>query len=489
MTYKSVIVAFLASCPAIGTASAQEFQVFLGNLHSHTSYSDGLSSVKPKDAYQRARENGLQFLAITEHNHTRCEDGAAPDRKDGVMIGKTPDLYNGSAEDSLIRTANRMNEDGSFVALYGQEFSSISKGNHVNVFDVTDVIDDGQVPNGRFDKLIGDWIPAHPASNGKPALIQFNHPFFRATDHYELEYGKDDFGSDAEWVRRVGDRARTIELLNGPGTLKDAQGVRPEEVAEAQYLKFLNLGFHLAPTGDQDNHYLNEGVETDARTGIVADGLTRAKLLSAIDARHVYATEDKNLRVIFRVNGQLCGDRLPPPAFGTDLKVRFSIQDEDKDESHAGYRIDVFSGTVGGGIARIIETVQVTGNTADGAIEDLRYTGGPQYLFFRVTQILEGEEGADHDRAWTAPVWFDAGEASPGGDPGAGGVTTPSTPPAGPAAVPEDVAGLVASRRSSTYHLSLECLEAQRIKASNLVRGEAARQGRTLHPGCPHKVQ
>lgn len=489
MARQGFLVACLVGLTAADSSSAQEVRAFLGNLHSHTGYSDGLSSIKPKDAYRRARENGLQFLAITEHNHSRCEDGAPPERRDGVMIGRDPSLYNGTDEDALIATADRMNEDGAFVTLYGQEFSSISKGNHINVFDIAEVISDRAVPNGRFDKLINEWVPSHPASDGRPPLVQFNHPFFRGSDPFELEYGKDDFGSDEEWVRRMGERARTIEILNGPGTEPGVTGGRPEEVAEAQYLKFLNLGFHLAPSGDQDNHYLNEGTETDARTGIITDGLTRAKLLAAIDARHVFATEDKNLRVIFRVDDHLCGDRLPPHEFGSELKVRFRIEDDDPSESQATYRVDVFSGTIRGGVARIVDTVQVTGNTTDGTIEDLRYTGGPQYVFFRVTQILEGEEGGDHDRAWTAPVWFDAPRTEPGRDADSGGVTTPPQPPAGPGSTPEEVTRLVASKRSSSYHLSLECLDAQRIKASNLVRGEAARQGRTLHPGCPRKVQ
>ena len=475
---------------ALGLVAAQpaagQEQAYLGNLHSHTSYSDGDGAIKPRDAYRKAREAGLQFLAITEHNHSRCEDGAPPDRRDGVMIGKDKDLYNGSDADALIPAADALNEDGAFVTIYGQEFSSISKGNHVNVFDAPEVIDDRRVPNGRYDKLIDEWLPAHPASNGKPCLVQFNHPFFRGGDPYGLEYGRDDFGSDEQWVRRVGERARTIEILNGPGTLKNASGVRPEEIAEAQYLKFLNLGFHLAPTGDQDNHYLNEGEETDARTGIIADGLTRAKLLAAIDARHVFATMDRNLKILFRVDGRLCGDRLPAPAFGSELKVRYAIHDDD--EPNANYRIDVYSGTIGGGVARIIESVDVAGDTADGTIDDLRYTGGPQYVFFRVTQILEGEEASDHDRAWTAPIWFDAGMDAP-----VPVVTDEPAPAPTPAPMPvpadADVANFVASKRSSSYHVSLECVDAQRIKPTNLLRGEPARRGRTLHPGCPLKVR
>lgn len=49
------------------TAPAQH-RVYFGNLHSHTSYSDG--SGTPENAYRHARDvAGLDFLAITEHNH------------------------------------------------------------------------------------------------------------------------------------------------------------------------------------------------------------------------------------------------------------------------------------------------------------------------------------------------------------------------------------------------------------------------------------
>src|SRR3954468_6308133 len=120
--------------------------VFFGNLHSHTSYSDG--SGTPDQAYTRARDVAkLDFLAITEHNHRAAEDGAAADRHDGLLIGKNPALYVGPNETALIPTANRFNNDGHFIAIYGQEFSSISKGNHANVFDIGEVIDDHVVTN------------------------------------------------------------------------------------------------------------------------------------------------------------------------------------------------------------------------------------------------------------------------------------------------------------------------------------------------------
>ena len=63
-------------------AVAQNQLVYFGNLHSHTSYSDG--SGTPDDAYRHARNTaGLDFLAVTEHNHRWSEGFAAADRRDG----------------------------------------------------------------------------------------------------------------------------------------------------------------------------------------------------------------------------------------------------------------------------------------------------------------------------------------------------------------------------------------------------------------------
>src|SRR6185436_18826241 len=139
-------------------------RVFFGNLHSHTGYSDG--SGIPSDAYAHARDVAkLDFLAVTEHNHAQA--GA---------IANNHALYNGPQPASLIRTAAQFDAPGSFVALYGQEFSTISSGNHANVLEVGDVIDTSDVPNGAWNLLLETWLPAHPDSEGKPAVMLLNHP-------------------------------------------------------------------------------------------------------------------------------------------------------------------------------------------------------------------------------------------------------------------------------------------------------------------------
>jgi hypothetical protein len=443
--------------PGASVSSAQTERVFFGNLHSHTSYSDG--SGKPSEAYKYARDKGhLDFLAITEHNHADCERGAK-ERADGVMIATDPALYKGPSSSSLISAAKKATEDGKFVAIYGQEFSSISKGNHLNVFEVGDVI---TAPNGEFDELVRTWLPAHLDSIGQMAILQFNHPKDCTHECEGLGYGEDDFGTQAAWIREMDQFARLIEVENGPA-LKDVKGARGTRM-EAGYLKYLALGFHLAPTADQDNHYETWGTSTDARTAVITDALTKRKILEALRARHVYATEDKNLHLVFHVNSHLVGDRVAPPAVGSELTIDYLIADDD--EPTADYEIEPFIGKIGSGEAQPVNPIQTLGTGLAGpakTITGIKYEGGPQYVFFKIIQM---DEDGKPDFAWTAPVWFDGG--------------------GGPAPVaPVNASNFVASRNSTVYHVSPNCRDAKRINPENRVTDEQAKLGRRQHEGCP----
>jgi hypothetical protein len=443
-------------------ASAQDLKVFFGNLHSHTSYSDG--SGKPADAYRHARLKArIDFLAISEHNHTQAESGAASDRKDGILIAKDHSLYTGPKLAALIPAARKATVSGKFLALYGQEFSSISKGNHVNVFDVDKVID---VKNGDFKGLV-QWLAANPDSTGQPPVIQFNHPELFSDD--AIEYGADDFDTPAEWISEIGKFVRLVEIVNGPAMTKTpAEAPRAEE---DDFMRILNLGFRVAPTADQDNHYFTWGDASPARTGVVAAELTKPAILEALRRRHVYASEDSNLRMVFRVNGNLMGEVIAPPALNQELSIEFTVTDDDEPDAH--YEIDVLSDTgPGGESARVIETVTFDGDsTVPVLIEDIRFVGEGQYLFFRVRQFSE-DGGAD--RVWTAPVWFDSL---------AGATALAASAPAAPDLTPE----AIASRRSKLFHISEDCVDARRIKPANRLSGDAARRGRRRHQDCPRR--
>lgn len=120
----------------------------------------------------------------------------------------------------------------------------------------------------------------------------------------------------------------------------------------------------------------------------------------------MYATEDKNLEIIFTVNDNLCGDRVPAPAIGSTLVIEFTIHDPD--EPDASYEVDVFADTIEDpSRAQVIGSYILDGNTGLDevwTIDDVTYDGGTQYFFFRVRQF---QEDGDPQRLWTAPIWFE----------------------------------------------------------------------------------
>lgn len=386
---------------AAPSAHASSVRVFFGNLHSHTAYSDG--SATPADAFRHARDvAGLDFLAVTEHNHRN-----APSR-----LEDEPALYNGNQASSLKSAAARFTADGTFVAIYGQEFSSIGSGNHANVLEVDEVIQPSDVRNGAWDDLLNTWLPNHPDSQEQPAILLLNHPTIPGSTHDE-EYGIDDFNGDlTAWRTALGRHASLINMVNGPSH-DDGE---PGSPSFDEVLRYLDMGFHLAPTADQDNHLENWGSAARTRTGVWATTLSKPAILDALRSRRAYATEDENLKLIGSVNGALMGEvftgnSVPPPG---PLTIELTI--EDADEPGAEYTIDVFRNTIGGTTdADVVRQVEHTG---DGTvtIPDVRYEGGDQYVFLRVSQL---DESGRTDHAWLAPVWFEpAGTPGPGPTPG-----------------------------------------------------------------------
>ena len=204
------------------------------------------------------------------------------------------------------------------------------------------------------------------------------------------------------WRSRLDGHAQLINLINGPS--HDENG-RPGQPSEGEFLRYLNLGFHLAPTADQDNHLENWGSAARTRTGVWARSLSKADVLTALRERRAYATEDQNLRIIGMVNGSLMGTRFrgtTVPAPGTPLSI--TVDCADIDEPSAEYTIDIFRDTVGG--TPVADVVRQHTHTGNGTltISDITYSGGEQYFFLKITQH---DEGGQDDRAWLAPVWFE----------------------------------------------------------------------------------
>jgi hypothetical protein len=373
-------VLLLACAPA---ATAQQLQLFFGLMHSQTSFSDG--SGKPDDAFAMAKNAGLDFFAVTEHSHPQ----AAGD--DGVFL--TAQLH-----EELIESAENHTEVGEFLAIWGQEVSTISKGNHENIFFADEVCD---MPNGDFKFLYEDFLADHT----EVPFIQFNHPDAgkdqnpnTPSSQRNNDYGIDDYGGDFDdLLQAAGNHVALIELIIGPAFSDHTDKPHHNGVHEDDYLFYLNKGFRLAPSAGQDNHEENWGVATHARMGVWATALTKDGIVEAIQHRRCYASEDENAQVRFTVNGSIMGSII---LLDGSASATIKVSAKDPDEDDATYRVRLFYDKgIGGDEAQVVENETIGQGGGEIVFHHTPEPGG--YYFAKVTQ------DSDHnDDIWTAPVWI-----------------------------------------------------------------------------------
>ena len=239
------------------------FEVFFGNIHAHTSYSDGQET--PQTAYNHAKCY-VDVQGITDHAYyfTQLVNG-----NDKLLLTK--------------RAAIDSTKDGSFVALWGFEWTG--GVGHINVYGTNDWIS----RNESSLQDLYEWIVSHKA------LAQFNHPISKFGTFYDFEYDP-----------RADEFINLCEVGNGNWAIGDT--ISDEMISN--YILALNRGWHLGATANQDNHAANWGSANDTRTAILAEKLTYDSIVAALMDRHTYATEDRNALMSFTGNGQLMGSVL-----------------------------------------------------------------------------------------------------------------------------------------------------------------------------------
>lgn len=235
--------------------------VFWGDLHAHTTYSDGAGP--PHYALAMARAAGLHFYAVTDHDWR---------------------LTNLEWANTLTQT-RQASMSGAFVALRGLEWTLDGIG-HINVFNSDALL------NSHTDPLVDSlpefyaWLAIHPA-----VIAQFNHPAANGGGDFD-NFAYQPAAAPMMFMQEIGNRA---------------QGYQTYEPA---FVRSNTAGWKVAPANNSDVHTAHWGSDSLARTGIVAPALTEPDLLEAIRARRVFATEDSNLAVALRINGVWMGSSL-----------------------------------------------------------------------------------------------------------------------------------------------------------------------------------
>ena len=357
------------------TVGKSEYQLYFGQLHSHTTYSDGSGSLDTALDYIASlpESANVQFVAFTDHSNyfdTTSASNPADALNDKSLMTESSralwEEYKGKAA-----AFNESHPD--LLALAGFEMTWSGGPGHINTFN-----SDGLVSrnNAQLNNKSGDagMKLYYETINKGDSLNQFNHP--------GTTFGN--FTDFAYWDEATDAHMFLVEVGNGEGQI-GAGGYYP---SYEQYTMALDKGWHVAPTNNQDNHKGRWGNANDARDVVLTDDFTEQGIYNAIRALRVYATEDKNLEIFYTINDQPMGTIFSEENAPEKLKVTVNLYDPDDSFSKVELIVD-------GG-----KTAYTWDNAEELASGELTAELEPQYSYYyvKVTQ-------KDGDLAVTAPIW------------------------------------------------------------------------------------
>jgi hypothetical protein len=350
-----------------------QYNYYFGNIHAHSTYSDGNSEPNgftPLQNYNYADASlHFDFLGISDHNHA----GA----------GMSLPNYALGLNDAILGTIN-----GSFVALYGMEWGTISNGGHVVIYGYNQLI--GWEPgnydvynavnnyNGLFAKVAA--TPGAFAYLAHPAIGDYN-------DLLTLPLASYPYNS-------VNDQAIVgMALRSGPAFSTNTTYSNPSSSSFlARYKEALAKGYHLGAGLDHDNHYTTFGRTAQSRMVVLANNLTQADIMDGIRNMRTYASDDWNCKVAFTINtGNWMGSIVSNPGNPT---LQVNITDDDAEPISS---IDIYYGVPGSGIISTLlhSALSTTTLTYTHSIANLS-----EYYYYVII------EQADGDRIVTSPIWY-----------------------------------------------------------------------------------
>jgi hypothetical protein len=411
------------------------YSTYYGNLHSHTSYSDGQQT--PADAYVFARSSAptpLDFLAVTEHNH--------------LSAGMHLPSY------ALLRgEAAVANDDGSFVAISGQEWGIISSGGHANVFEAPTLFG---WDSGNYDVFVaeGDYTGLYTAFRANPpasypTVVEWCHPSSGDFNGYAVT-------DDGKAVVSL------MAMVSGPAfsTSVTESDVGSSTGNEILFQDALRKGYRVSPTADQDNHNVTWGASTQGRTAVLAAGKTKSQILQALASRRAYATMDHNVQVQFSAEGHAMGE-----AWTAGQGVRFVAKVIDPDLGAGVSQIELLRGITGVSNAVVVAT-SINNSSFDWRERQSFAVGTEAHYYLRIRML-------DNSTVWTGPVYvkYDPAAVTGVGDGPLGGVRLAL------AAAPNPAFGRVTASftlASSTDHADLRIYDAAGRLVNTLISGPVA---------------
>ena len=348
---------------------------YFGNLHSHSSYSDGNADNTtkiPSDDYTYAKTAlCMDFLGISEHNHATA----------GMSISN---WQPGRAQAAAATTST-------FVGMYGMEWGTISAGGHVIIYGVDSLI--GWEP-GNYDIFVDKFT--YQGTNGL---------FDRITRHgnnaiaYLAHPNTGDYNGLVSTFNAASDEAVVGSAVeSGPAFSTNTTYTNP--ATSMSYLTYfrnmLSRGYHVGPTIDHDNHNMTFGHTAKSRLVVMAATLSESTLLDGMKKMRFYASQDCSAKISFTVNTEAIGSiitRAGAPVIALSSTGTTS----------AISSVSIMTGVPGSGTAATLLTSFSSGSFSytDNSLAN----GGQAYYYLDITE-------ADGSRIVTSPIWYTRNDAA-----------------------------------------------------------------------------
>ncbi len=353
------------------TTSSGAYNYYFGNLHAHSSYSDGnkdSTAFTPANDYAYAKNSlGMDFLGISEHNHA----GAGMSKSNWPL---------GVAQANAATTST-------FVGLYGQEWGVISSGGHILIYGIDSLIgwetNNYQIfvaksnytgSNGLFRKL---------NANGN-AFATYAHP--EGSDYNNI--------SNLSFNNAVDSCVVGCAVESGPAfSTSTSYNDYPASMSFlGYYTKMLSKGYRLGPLMDHDTHYTNFGRANENRLVILAPSLTKSNLIAAMKARRFYATEDLDTKINFTVNNQAMGTVFS----GNAVPVINIVANDPTAPTGAAKNIKLMYGIPGSGVL----PTQLSSSTSGTLTYSHTSLAIGTKVYYYVDMTINGK------RSISAPIWY-----------------------------------------------------------------------------------
>lgn len=358
------------------TVGTPKYGLYFGQLHSHTTYSDGSGSLDDALSYinKISKSDNVDFAAFTDHSNyfdtkTEANPEASLYNKNLMTAGsqKLWDEYK-----SKIATFNASPENRGVIALGGFEMTWSGGPGHINTWNTEGIVsrNNTTLNNKTNDAGMKAYYALLSQPEGADTVSQFNHP--------GTTFGT--FSDFAYWNPEIDSRITLVEVGNGEGAVGSG-GYFP---SYNYYTMALDKGWHVAPTNNQDNHKGKWGNANDARDVIITDSFTEQGIYDALRNHKVYATEDKNLEITYTVNDELMGTIIKEVPESLNLKVVLN----DPDDTIQKAEVIANSG-------RVVYSWDVNAQS-----KELSAALKPDYSYYYI-RVKE----KDGDIAVTAPVW------------------------------------------------------------------------------------